>query len=275
MNSSPWKGKTAIICGASSGLGRSLACNLAQQSAKRLVLVARTPEPLANLARDLSQRDPTLNISVHSLDLQHREEVEALVVKLKQQNLQADIVIQAAGLSDRGTLQTLSSSRLQELLQANLSTSLNALQCFQPLVTSPGGVFVFIGSLASIFTPRFIGGYAIAKHALAGMAGQARMELAEVGVHVLLACPGPIARPDAGTRYNALSQPSDLPDAALQPGGGAKLKGLDVRRLAQDILLAAHRRQPELIRPRKARLLHILSAISPRIGDWYLRKQTS
>jgi uncharacterized protein len=124
-----------------------------------------------------------------------------------------------------------------------------------------------------------LGGYAIAKHGLAALAQQARLELAEEGIHVLLACPGPIAREDSGTRYDHLARDphspnQDLPEAMRQPGGGAKVRGLEPQQLVRDILQAAAHKQPRIIRPRKAQWLHWVSALSGSLGDRLLRKNS-
>jgi hypothetical protein len=87
-----------------------------------------------------------------------------------------------------------------------------------------------------------------------------------------LVLPGPIAREDAGVRY--ASQAADLPANARQPGGGVKLKGIDPAKLARRILRACERRRPELVVPARARLLFTLQQLSPRLGDWILRRMT-
>jgi short-subunit dehydrogenase len=185
-----------------------------------------------------------------------------------------DLLVQTVGKSQRGRLLDLKSTDLQEMLDANLVSSLNAIQCFTPYLSQPGGRLVLIGSLASRFAPRFLGAYALSKHALAALAQQSRLELADLGIHVLLACPGPVARPDAGARYE-LPDTSQIPVSASLPGGGARLAGLDPHHLVTDILLAAARKKTEIIRPRRARLLQIVAAIAPALGDRLLRNNSS
>ncbi|MGE3777881.1 MAG: SDR family NAD(P)-dependent oxidoreductase, partial [Pirellulaceae bacterium] len=93
------------------------------------------------------------------------------------------------------------------------------------------------------------------------------------GTHVLLVCPGPIARDDQGMRYH--DRTAGLPASANRPGGGVKLRGLAPSRLAAAILAACERRQAELILPAKARLLFALMQCWPRLGDWLIRRATS
>lgn len=272
MRQSHWQGKTALICGASAGLGKAVTEELIQQGVSKLILLARGTQPLHELQTAWSR--PQLAISVHAVDVCCKASLEAFAAQLRSQSQRIDLCVQTVGMSDRGSIRELTSEHLEQLVRANVISNLNALQCFENSIASPGGVFVLIGSLASLFAPRFMGGYAVAKHALAGLAQQARLEFAERGIHVMLVCPGPISRSDSGQRYRDRLTP-DIPQQALQPGGGAKLKGLDSRKLARDILSSAAGRKRVLIRPRTARLLLVISSFAPRLADRILLAKTS
>ncbi len=287
MRSAFWRGKTAIVCGATSGLGRSVAEALADQGIAKLGLLARGQEALERMAGDLGSRFPALAIVPSAVDLTVRPSIERFAAafppissgaesaeKLFAADRNIDLVVQAVGQSDRGRIDSLPADRLRSLFEANVVSSLHALQVFAPRMVD-GGTIVLIGSLASLFATRYLGGYAIAKHGLAALAHQARRELAQRGIHVLLVCPGPIQRSDAGRRYEKLEHATDLPLEALGPGGGAKLSGLEPGRLARDILGAAARKQFVLIRPRKARWLWILSTICPPLAERILQSRSA
>ncbi len=323
--SSQWRGKSAVVCGATAGLGRAFAFELAQQQVRRLVLVARSEEALQAMQAELRGRFKNLDVVCLPADLREKDQVERACELLQSSGVAVDLLIQAVGQSDRGRLVDLTSQRLAELIDVNVLTSLHAIQCFRPVMQRIGGrvdgsltetgrsarsteetgrsagateetgrsasateetgrsvgatgetgsSIVLIGSLASLFAPRFLGGYAIAKHGLAALAQQARLELADEGIHVLLACPGPIAREDSGARYDQLTRDLDLPEAVRQAGGGAKIRGLDPAPLVRDILNAAAAKQPRIIRPRKAQWLLRLSATSCTWGDRLLRRNS-
>ena len=89
---------------------------------------------------------------------------------------------------------------------------------------------------------------------------------------VLLVCPGPIRRSDAGHRY--ATQSEGLPAEAAQPGAGVKVSALDPDLLAGRILRAAERGRAELIVPGRARWLFALARLSPSWGDWIIRRMT-
>ena len=222
MPASPWKSKTAIVCGGTAGLGRELAVQLCQQSVAKLTLVARNEQQLQAVRDQLAEAFPSTTISIYVADMSRSDRVIQLATKLAAANSQIDLLIQAVGMSDRGRLQDLTRERLIELLDANVCTSLNAVKYLSSAMAAPSHL-VLIGSLACHFAPRFLGGYALAKHALAALAQQSRLELASRGIHVTLASPGPIRRDDAGRRYQQMEISSDVPPEAMQPGGGARL----------------------------------------------------
>ncbi|MGI9457382.1 MAG: SDR family NAD(P)-dependent oxidoreductase, partial [Aeoliella sp.] len=150
----------------------------------------------------------------------------------------------------------------------------------EPL-TAMRGHLVLVGSLASHVAPRYLGAYPASKFPLAAIAQQLRLELGPSGLHTLLVCPGPIARHMLGDhasgdksddRYQAEAR--GVPASAGGPGGGAKVLALDPHNLAERILKACQRRRSELVLPRKARLLFVLNQISPRLGDWLLKRMT-
>ena len=108
--------------------------------------------------------------------------------------------------------------------------------------------------------------------ALAAYSQQLRLELGPQGLHVLLVCPGPLAR-DTNRTYGADADPH-LPPEAARPGGGVKTKAIDPADLAERILVACQRRRPEIVIPAKARLVFALSQLWPSLGDYLLRKFT-
>jgi short-subunit dehydrogenase len=96
------------------------------------------------------------------------------------------------------------------------------------------------------------------------------LELGPQGLHVLLVNPGPIAVPSKRSD----DEYAGLPASAQRPGGGVRVRQIDPDWLAERIVTACERREPELVVPAKARLLFALSALSARWGDWLVRRNT-
>jgi short-subunit dehydrogenase len=118
----------------------------------------------------------------------------------------------------------------------------------------------------------YLGAYPASKFAVAAYSQQLRLELEPRGLHVLLVCPGPLQREDAGRRYDQQAQ--GLPAAARRPGGGARLKAIDPLALGQRIVRACQRRERELVVPGKVRWLAALAELSPAWADWLIRRKT-
>ncbi|MEM8733209.1 MAG: SDR family NAD(P)-dependent oxidoreductase [Planctomycetota bacterium] len=275
-----WNQTNAVVCGASAGLGAQLARSIATTNPACLSLIARRVEPLQDLRESIQGDSPETRIEIFTADACSRESLNEAATQIKTNVGNTDLCINAVGRSERGTILDLSVEQTRESFDLNVVSALNCIQCFHSGMKSRNSSLVLIGSLASLFAPRFLGSYAIAKHGLAALAQQARLELAQEQISVTLACPGPIAREDAGTRYASLqsgdaTQTSSIPKESLKPGGGAKIKGLDPIHLAEEILQAAALRQRLLIRPRKAYLLNAITALSPSLGDRILRNRTS
>ena len=91
-----YKGMTALITGASVGLGEAFARQLAQQGAN-LVLVARSEDKLNRLAETVRGQN-RVQVTVLPADLSSAEAVESLIAEVKSRNLRIDILVNNAGL---------------------------------------------------------------------------------------------------------------------------------------------------------------------------------
>ena len=278
-NVGPWTQRWVVVCGGTSGLGLELVRAAAQQRAN-LIIVGRDPTRLEN-AKALALEQGAISATTYSIDLamkksdaseasQSREETQ---LRLWLEMNHVDLLLNAIGRSDRGPLEQLTDADLVSMLNDNVLCTWNMTRMALASLKRARGTIVNIGSLAGLVPAPGMGGYSVAKTALTAMSRQLRVELADVGVHVMLVCPGPIARHDSGTRYDQLAEQRGLADSAsTAPGGGVKLKALDPKILCRKILDAAHRRKYELVTPVKASLLAGISNLWPRLSDWILKK---
>jgi NAD(P)-dependent dehydrogenase (short-subunit alcohol dehydrogenase family) len=264
-----WRRKVALITGGSKGLGRLIAQALVDAGAS-VVIAARDQEQLAAAAKELCSSQGTCGWL--PADVTQQDQVEALIAQVLKQHGRLDAVFHCAGKSDRGRIADTSADRFQQLLQLNFVSAVRVTTAALPHLLTARGHVVFLGSLAAKAASRYLGAYPASKFPLAAYAQQLRLELGPTGLHSLLICPGPIARPDAGQRY--AEQAANLPESAQRPGGGVKLKGIDPLWLARRVLLACERREAELVVPARAKLLFALEQLSPRLGDWLVRRMT-
>lgn len=265
-----WRNKTIVITGGSTGLG----LRMAQQAARRqanVVLVARDVPRLEAAVASLTPGTAGRVLSL-AADLTRQADVERAFAQLNAEFPRGfDALVNCAGMSSRRAVLDTTPEDFQSSWELNFLATVRCTRAAMPQLLAARGHLVNIGSLASKAASAFLGAYPATKFAVAAYSQQLRLELANQGLHVLLVCPGPIARDDAGYRYEALS----VPEQARKPGGGVRLRGIDPDWLAERILAACERRTLELVVPGRARWLFAVSQISPGWGDWLIRRMTS
>ncbi len=268
-----WGTKHCLITGGSSGLGLALVRQLAKAGVPAISIVARDAAKLNDAKSKLEAEFAKVAFLSITADVTKDDEAPRAHRQHMERFGQLDLLANVVGQSTRGEAVATTAAMYREAMEVNFLSAVNMVHaCGADLVQNRGHI-VNIGSLASKAAGQFLGAYPPSKAALALYSQQLRMELEPKGVHTLLVCPGPLKRDDAGRRYDA--QTANLPEAAKQPGGGVKLKGIDCDRLAAMILSACERRHPELVVPWKARLLFAVSQMFPALGDWLLRRMTS
>jgi short-subunit dehydrogenase len=268
-----WQGKRAVVTGGSSGLGRVLAGVLVKHGA-RVAIVARRAAQIDAATEEL--RACGGNVLGIPADVTVQSDIDRLTTAVQSAWGGLDLLCHCAGRSMRGTALSTSAEEFRELWEANFLSAVRCVQAFAPALRAAHGHIVLVGSLASKVAAGYLGAYPSSKFPLAALAQQLRIELGETGPHVLLVCPGPVARHGqtrAESRY--ADQSANVPAAAQQPGGGAKVRAIDPHWLSEQMLRACQARRAELVVPRRSRLLFAVTQLWPRFGDWMLRRMTS
>lgn len=259
-----WENKVALVTGGSAGLGLAIAAAFIEAEAEVFV-VGRDSQRLATACTALGHHAYGI-----SADVTKQEHVERMFAEVVAKFGRLDVLVNCAGQSTRGEVLTTPPEEFARLLEVNFLSLVRCTQAAAPHLIASRGHVVNIGSLAGKSTSRFLGGYPASKFAVSAFSQQLRWELGPKGVHTLLVCTGPIQRDDAGQRYD--EQAAQLPDAARQPGGGVKIKGIAPAKLAGLILKACERRRAELIVPWRAKIIVAVSQLWPELGDWLVRR---
>ena len=143
-----FKGKTAVITGASSGIGLGYAHELAKRGAN-LVLVARSENVLERIASELMTAHK-VQVEVVALDLSNLDSGEKLVEILANKNLNADILINNAGFGTNNRLVKEDRQKVQKQIILNVATLVDLTAAFLPeMLKRDQGVILNIGSTAS------------------------------------------------------------------------------------------------------------------------------
>ncbi|MDP4501343.1 SDR family NAD(P)-dependent oxidoreductase [Nonomuraea turcica] len=173
--------KTAVVTGASSGIGEATARRLAAEGYE-VVAGARRRERLDKLAGE----EPL--IRAVTLDVTSQESVDALAASLDR----CDVLVNNAG--GALGLEPVAGGRLedwQQMYDVNVLGSLRMTQAFVPkLIESGDGVLVMLTSTAGLVSYEGGGGYCAAKHAQTSMTETLRLELVGQPVRVVEIAPG-------------------------------------------------------------------------------------
>jgi NAD(P)-dependent dehydrogenase (short-subunit alcohol dehydrogenase family) len=265
-----WENKAVLVTGGSSGLGRIIAEHFARAGAK-VAIVGLEAEAIARTEEEMrAAGDEVLGLCA---DITKQEEVDRLFALTLEQFGRLDALVNNAGRSMRGKVLDTTPEQFRDLMELNLIALVRCTRAAVPHLLKNRGHVVNIGSLAAKSAARWVGAYPVTKFAVAAYSQQLRLELGEQGLHVLLVCPGPIERKDA--RLYPLAGLEDVPTSARQQGAGVKTKAIPPAALANAILTACEKRIPEIVIPRKAKLLFAISQLWPTLGDWIVKKETA
>jgi uncharacterized protein len=186
------EGSGALITGASAGIGREFARQLADR-ASSLVLVARRQERLEELRDELTKRNPTLSVHTCATDLSDERAVTELCAWLEAEKLPIDLLINNAGLGDVGPFATSELRRVKEMLAVNVTALTVLTRSLLPgLIARKRGAILNVSSTAGFLPIAGFAVYAATKAYVTSFSEAIRAELRSTEVTVTSLCPGPV-----------------------------------------------------------------------------------
>ena len=185
----PLGGRTAVVTGASRGIGLAVARLLGAAGA-RLVLIARDIRPLESFAR-------THHAHVLSCDVGDSEVLENTIATIRERTGGApDILVNNAGLFELARVEDATASAFEAALDVNLVAPFRLIRAFLPAMRERRqGDIVSVVSIADHTTFPENGAYAASKYGLRALHDVLRAELRGSGVRVTLVSPGPVDTP--------------------------------------------------------------------------------
>lgn len=181
--------KTALITGASSGIGEAFARALAARGA-HLVLVARTAPKLEALAAELSARHGILAVCVPA-DLARPGAGPELAREIERRGLVVDVLVNNAGFATYGAFESASPEREGEEIRLNVAALVDLCHAFYPGMVSRGrGAIVNVASTGAFAPVPFMAVYGATKAFVLSFSEALWLEGRERGVSVLALCPG-------------------------------------------------------------------------------------
>jgi short-subunit dehydrogenase len=192
MSTFALEGASALITGASAGIGREFARQLAGRAGS-LVLMARRQERLEELRDELTKRDPNLNVHIHVADLTDEGAVVELCHWLEQEKISIDLLINNAGLGDYGPFASSEINRINEMLLVNIVALTSLTRRLLPqMISQKRGAIINVSSSAGFLPMTGLAVYAASKSYVTSFSEALRMELRGTDVTVTTLCPGPV-----------------------------------------------------------------------------------
>lgn len=194
---------TALVTGASSGIGAELARKLASMDFD-LVITARRKAQLEALAAELQG---SINVEVIVADLAADDGVRTIVDRLKDREIQVDILVNNAGIAYTQPFQRLSSAEITNLLAVNI-TALSMLTHYllPPMIERGSGRILNVASLAAFAPVPSMSLYAASKAFVLSFTESLSEELRGTGVSVTALCPG-FTKTDLVMKFDGIELP--------------------------------------------------------------------
>jgi len=199
------EGKTALITGGTTGIGRATA-ELFIQHGARVAITGQDEQRVAEAAAALGPQA----IGIRA-DVSKTADMEALASRLKTHFGKLDIVFANAGIARPRPLTDVDEAHIDEQFDVNVKGVINTVQKALPLLRNPASIILTASTVAELGTAG-MSVYAATKAAVRSLARSLSAELAPQGVRVNVVSPGPIETPIFGKL--------GLPDAAVQAWAG-------------------------------------------------------
>ena len=203
---------SALITGASAGIGRECAHQLANR-ARTLVLVARREERLNDLRDELLNRNARLKVHVRDVDLSEKPQIDELIRSLDQNKIEIDFLINNAGLGDYGPFATSDSKRNEEMLRVNIVALTMLTRALLPqMISKKRGAILNVSSSAGFLPIPEFNVYAATKAYVNSFTESLRTELRGTRITVTALCPGPVHTEFRDVAARIGNQPTSGPE---------------------------------------------------------------
>jgi len=246
-------GCSALITGASAGIGREFARQLSNR-ARSIVLIARRSERLVQLRDELLNRNPNLDVYVHAVDIAKKADIESVITLLARDKVDVDVLINNAGLGDSGPFATSDPIRDEQVTLVNVvALTLLTRHLLPHMIAKRRGGILNVSSSASFLPIPGDAVYAATKAYVTSFSEALRAELRGTGVSVCALCPGPVL--------------TEFQEVARRPGAqakiGAKFLVVSVEGVARDALAALEADRPIVIPGLGMKFAMLVSRLMP------------
>lgn len=266
-----FKGRTAVITGAGSGIGAALAAGLAARGAN-LALADINEARLETVAAELKSNE--IKVTTHTVDVADKSQIEAFAQTVEREHGAVHGLFNNAGVALGGTFDRVTDDDFEWLMNINFYGVVRMTRAFMPLMQQADTAqLVNVSSIFGIVAPAGQTAYSSAKFAVRGFSNALMHELEGTSIGVTTIHPGGVNTQIA----EDAKKPADMTEAELKAVKKMAKEGLVMPppEAAEIILRGVERRLPRVLVGKDAHTLAIMERIFP-IKYWnFIKKRAS
>ena len=259
-------GKTALVTGASSGIGRAFAFELAREGAN-LILTARSEDKLREIAQQLTGQY-RVTVQVFPADLAQAGAADALMQTIEKAGLRVDVLVNNAGVGKWTNFLDESLAAYEAMIMLNITSLMALTYRVLPYMLAQGeGGIINVGSTGSFQPCPYIAAYCASKAFVLSFSEALYGEYRSRGITVTALCPG---NTDTGfqaeANANTQGMRADSPETVARQGLAAFRQGKNYKIVGTDNYLQSI--LPRLL-PRKTVINIVAGMIEKRLKADY------
>ncbi len=182
------KGKTAFITGASRGIGKAIALELARQGIHHLLLVARDRQKLADVAAEISNMG--VKVTTLSVDLTQPSSLDIAIAHAWRAHRPIHLLVNCAGVAHQAPFLETRPAKIEEEISTNLIGMMTITRLMaKRMASQQEGTIVNVSSLMGKVAAPTMSTYSATKFAILGFTQALRSELAEHNIKVIALLP--------------------------------------------------------------------------------------
>jgi len=249
------QGKTAVVTGASSGIGRAVALELARRGA-HVILGARRADRLESVAAEC--RALGVEATAVACDVTSQDDCRRLIASATK----VDVLVNNAGFAIFDAIAEARPDELRSMMDTNYFGTVHCTQAVLPqMLARRGGAIVNVASIAGIMGFARMGGYGATKFAVIGFTEALRDEVIGSGVRVALVCPG-----TTDTEFFVKAERGKM------PGASRLILAVKPERVARAVCDAAEDGRYRRILPLFATVYMRMKELFPRLAHLVMRR---
>jgi NAD(P)-dependent dehydrogenase (short-subunit alcohol dehydrogenase family) len=257
------RNRTAVVTGAASGIGRSVAISLARRGC-HLALADLNEAELARTAQMAASQD--IRISCHRLDVSDREEVAGFPATVAAEHPGVDVLVNNAGVALAGRFDQVSEDDFEWLFAVNFWGVVRMTRAFLPhLRKSDDARLVNLSSLFGLISPPGQTAYSASKFAVRGFSQSLQHELARSKIGVTVVHPGGVAT--AIARNARVPKEMPLEEVRRRREAVERMLRLPPEKAGEIIVEGIERRKTRVLIGTDAKVLSLVERLAP-VSYW-------